>query len=76
PTLTATASNPTFTEAAGSGTQAAAVNVFSGTAVSTIEAGQTITSLTFTVGGLVDGANEKLSVDGTAITLGGNSSGT
>ncbi|RTL27881.1 MAG: DUF4347 domain-containing protein, partial [Burkholderiales bacterium] len=76
PTLTATATNPTFTEAPGLGTQAAAVAVFSGTSVSTIEAGQTITSLTFTVGGLVDGANEKISVDGTAITLGGNSSGT
>ncbi|MGC4059845.1 MAG: DUF4347 domain-containing protein [Aquabacterium sp.] len=76
PTLSATASNPTFTEAAGVGTQAAAVSLYSGTAVSTVESGQTIISLTFTVSGLVDGANEKISVDGTAITLGAASSGT
>ena len=76
PTLTATAVSPTFTEAAGLGTQAAAVSVFSGASASTIEAGQTIKGLSFTMGGLVDGANEKIVVDGTAITLGGNSSGT
>jgi hypothetical protein len=76
PTLTATAANPAFTEAAGAGTQAAAVALYSGAAVSTIESGQTITSMTFTVSGLVDGANEKITVDGTAITLGANSSGT
>ena len=41
-----------------------------------IESGQTIIGLTFTVTGLADGANEKIVVDGTAITLGGTSSGT
>ena len=56
PTLTATAANPTFAEGAGS-TQAAAVSVFSGAAVGTVESGQTITGLTFTVGGLLDGDN-------------------
>ena len=56
PTLTATASDPTFTEAAGLGTQAAAVSVFSSADANTIESGQTITGLTFTVGGLADGA--------------------
>jgi hypothetical protein len=76
PTLTATGLSPTFTEAAGVGTQAAAVTVFSAANANTIEAGQTIIGLTFTVGGLHDGANEKLVVDGTAITLGANSSGT
>ena len=76
PTLTATALNPSFTEAAGSGTQAAAVSVFSTAAASTIESGQTITGLTFTVSGLVDGANEVIVVDGRTITLGANSSGT
>ncbi|WP_083714930.1 beta strand repeat-containing protein [Bradyrhizobium brasilense] len=75
PTLTATASNPTFMEAAGS-SQGAAVSVFSSANASTVESGQTITALTFTVSGLQDGANEKISVDGTAITLGANSSGT
>ena len=50
--------------------------MFSSADANTIESGQTITGLTFTVGGLADGANEKIVVDGTAITLGGNSSGT
>src|SRR5205823_4845934 len=50
PTLTATANSPTFTEAAGLGTQAAPVNVFSAANASTVEAGQNITALTFTVG--------------------------
>ncbi len=76
PTLTATALNPTFTEAAGLGTQAAAVSVFSGAAASTIETGQTISGLTLTVSGLLDGANEVIVIDGSTITLGANSSGT
>ncbi|MFT3858605.1 MAG: Ig-like domain-containing protein [Aquabacterium sp.] len=77
PTLSATAQNPTFTEAVGvASPPSPAVTVFTGSAVSTIEAGQTFTSLTFTVGGLMDGASEKIVVDGTAITLGANSSGT
>ncbi|WP_295449369.1 cadherin-like domain-containing protein, partial [uncultured Thiodictyon sp.] len=76
PTLTATGLNPTFTEGAGVGTQGAAVAVFSSAAAGTIEAGQNITGLTFTVSGLLDGVNESLVVDGTTITLGGNSSGT
>ena len=75
PTLSATALNPGFTEATGAGTQAAAVNVFSGASVSTVESGQTITGLSFTVSGLVDGANEVMVVDGQTITLGANSSG-
>jgi len=75
PTLTATAVNPTFAEGAGS-TQAGAVSVFSGAAVGTVETGQTITGLSFTVGGLLDGANERIVVDGTTITLGANTSGT
>ena len=76
PTLTATGSNPTFQEAAGLGTQAAAVSVFSGASIGTVEANQTIVGLTFTVSGLANGANEKISVDGTSITLGGDSSAT
>ena len=76
PTLTATPGNPTFTEAAGLGTQAAAVALYSGTAVSTIEAGQTITGLSFTVGGLADGANEKVVVDGSTFSLLSGAAGT
>ena len=40
PTLNANPLNPTFTEAAGSGTQAPAVNVFMGSSVNTVEAGR------------------------------------
>ena len=76
PRLSATALNPTFTEAAGLGTQAAAVALFSGAADNTIEAGQTIIGLNFTVSGLLDGANESIVVDGSTITLGANSAGT
>ncbi len=76
PSLTATALSPTFTEAVGLGTQAAAANLFNTAAASTVEAGQRITGLTFTVSGLVDGADEVIVVDGRTITLGANSSGT
>ncbi|MEA2876326.1 MAG: hypothetical protein QOF14_1522 [Hyphomicrobiales bacterium] len=78
PTLTANSANMTFTEggAAGASVQGAAVAVFSGASTSTIEAGQGIIKLVFTVNGLQDSANERLVIDGTAITLGGNSSGT
>ena len=76
PILTTTALDPAFTEAAGFGTQAAAVAVFSGTSVGTVEAGQSITSLTFTVVGLLDGSNENVVIDGTAIGLVDGTTGT
>ncbi|MDP1886303.1 MAG: tandem-95 repeat protein [Polaromonas sp.] len=75
PTLTVSAASPNFTEGSGL-TQAAPVSVFSGAAVSAVEAGQNITGLTFTVGGLLDGANETIVVDGRTITLAASSSGT
>src|SRR5437763_1029904 len=68
PTLSATASNPTFTEGSAH-TQGVAVTAFSGASISTIESGQTIKGLTFTVGGLADGSNEKIVVDGTTFSL-------
>ena len=76
PTLTASTLDPTFSEAAGLGAQAAAVAVFGSAAASAIEAGQTISGLTFTVSGLLDGANEVIVVDGSTVALGANSSGT
>src|SRR5262245_33304294 len=76
PTLSAAALNPSFTEAAGQGTQAAAVNVYGSAATGTVEPGQSIIGLTFTMSGLLDGASERIVVDGTTITLGANSSGT
>ena len=70
PTLSATSSNPTFTEG---GT---AIAIFSGAAAGTVETGQTITSLTFTVAGVQDGANERITFDGTTVGLGANSAAT
>ncbi len=70
PTLTATAQNPTFVE------NGSPVSLFSGTTVSTIEDGQSITALTITVGNLSDGASEVLKVDGTDIALTNEASGT
>ncbi|MCL2893171.1 beta strand repeat-containing protein [Brenneria tiliae] len=46
-----------------------AAGLFSGTTVSTVEAGQTVTALTLSVSGLSDGAGETLTIDGTAIAL-------
>ncbi|MGE5641339.1 MAG: putative Ig domain-containing protein, partial [Clostridia bacterium] len=75
PTLAATALNPTFLEGAGS-SQGAAVAVFSAASIGTVEAGQAIGGLDFTVAGLLDGANECVVVDGTTISLGASSAGT
>ena len=64
PTLSATAVGGTFTEGAGVST-GTPVSLFSGASVSTIEAGQLIKSLTFTVGNVLD-STEQVNVDGTA----------
>jgi hypothetical protein len=69
PTVSATGSNPTFTE------DGSAVSLFSGAAVSAIEAAQNIKSLTFTVNNVVDGSAERITVDGSTINL-VNGSGT
>ncbi|MCP4001598.1 MAG: hypothetical protein GY727_11870, partial [Gammaproteobacteria bacterium] len=63
PTLTATGSDPTFTEGD------SAVGLFSGAAVSTVESGQTITGLTFTVTNVTDTGYEQITIDSTTITL-------
>ncbi|TXI25698.1 MAG: DUF4347 domain-containing protein [Roseateles sp.] len=63
PTLSAINQDPTFTEN-GSG-----VSLFGSTAVSTIESGQSINTLTLTVGNVTDGASEVLSIDGTNVSL-------
>lgn len=47
----------------------AAVGLFDGTTISTVESVQTIAGLTFTVSPAADGPNETLTVDGTAIAL-------
>jgi large repetitive protein len=78
PTLAITQpSSPAFTEATGLGTQGAAVAVFSGVAVGTVEEAQTIQALTFAIDGIRDGLNEVLRLDGVTIALNSvNRSGT
>ncbi len=63
PTLTATRQDPTYVEGA------AAADLYSTVAASTVESGQTFTSLTLTVTNVSDGANEILRVDGSDVAL-------
>ncbi|HEY7759918.1 MAG TPA: DUF2341 domain-containing protein, partial [Burkholderiales bacterium] len=64
PTLTTTASNPTYAQGAG-----APVTLYGGTSASTVEAGQTFSQLVLTVSNLADGAAERLRIDGTFVAL-------
>jgi len=70
PTLTATGTNPTFTEGG------SAVDLFGTVSASTVEAGQTLTRLDFTVSNVTDGSAEQITVDGTTIQLVNGGSGT
>ncbi|MGZ5058791.1 MAG: DUF4347 domain-containing protein, partial [Methylobacter sp.] len=69
PTLTATTSTPTYTETG------ASVSLFSSSALSTVETGQTIDQVVFTVSGLADGANEIMVINGTDVALTNSTSG-
>lgn len=64
---------PSFVEGTGAAVQGGSVGVFNAARVSAGEADQKITSLTFTVSGLRDGASERVLVDGSLISLGANS---
>lgn len=70
PTLTATSSNPTFTE----GNSAA--GLFSNTNIDTVETDDNIEQLVLKVAGLTDGADEKLSIDDETIVLTDGNTGT
>ncbi|MFC4259161.1 Ig-like domain-containing protein [Marinobacter lacisalsi] len=70
PTLTASGSNPTFTE------DDAAATLFSGTSIDTIEPGQTVSGLTFNVSGVTNGSNERINLDGSTIVLTNGTNGT
>ena len=59
----------------GDGAFPATPKLFSGVAVSTVESGQTIQTLTLTVSGLKDGTAEKLTVDGVVVDLVATASG-
>ena len=63
PTLTATGSNPAFTEGG------AGAGLFSGASIDTIEAGQNLTQLVLTVTNVNDDALESLNIDGTTVSL-------
>ncbi len=63
PTLTATGTDPTFTEGG------AAANLFGTVTADTVEAAQTFASLTLTVSNVADGASEILSIDGSNLAL-------
>lgn len=63
PTAIGSTLNPSYVEGS------AAVQVFDGSTISAVEAGQHITELQFAISGLADGASETLSVDGTVINL-------
>ncbi|ROP58365.1 putative Ig domain-containing protein [Enterobacter sp. BIGb0383] len=70
PTLSATGTNPTYTE------NGSAVDLFSNVSVGTVEAGQTITRFTLTVSNLANASSEQLQIDGTTIALINGNSGT
>ncbi|MEA3642681.1 MAG: DUF4347 domain-containing protein, partial [Lamprobacter sp.] len=68
PTLSANASNPTFTE------DGSAVTLFSEASASTVENGQTFTGLTLTVTNVTD-STESLTIDGSMIELANDTEG-
>jgi len=70
PTLTATPNNPGFTE------NGAAAIPFQTTAISTVESGQSITTLVLTVTNVLDGGSEIIGVDGTDVALTNGTNGT
>lgn len=63
PTLTTSNSSVTYSVGGN------AIKVFDETAVSTIESGQTVTSLTLTVSDIVDGSQESLTLGNTSVAL-------
>src|SRR5690606_6745830 len=75
PTLSITPLDPTFNEAADVGTQTPPVQLFQGASIDTIEAGQTISGITVVFGGLLDGLDEVLRIDGSDIRFGASHSG-
>ncbi|MEQ9472029.1 MAG: DUF4347 domain-containing protein [Roseitalea porphyridii] len=68
PTVSATGGTPTFTE------NGSAVDLFSGVTIGTVETGQTISGMTFTVTNAE--ASDSITLDGTAIALTNGTSGT
>ena len=63
PSVTVTGDSPSFTE------DGPAQTLFSGAVIDSVEAGDLISSMVFTVSGLADGSDELLVVDGLAVQL-------
>ncbi|RMB11894.1 DUF4347 domain-containing protein [Eilatimonas milleporae] len=70
PTLTAIGATPTFEEGG------SAADLFSAVTASTVESGQTFAGMTLTVTNVSDGADEVLTIDGTAVALTNGGAGT
>jgi membrane-bound inhibitor of C-type lysozyme len=69
PTLSLTASNPTFTEGG------SVASIYSGANAQTIESGESFIGLTLTITNVTDGSSEILNIDGTAVALTNANSG-
>ncbi|QXI32708.1 DUF4347 domain-containing protein [Pseudomonas promysalinigenes] len=63
PSVSVSAANPTYTE------NTAAVQLFSGATINTVESGQKVAQITFTVTNVANGAAEKLVIDGSDVAL-------
>ncbi|HDS1679051.1 TPA: DUF4347 domain-containing protein [Pseudomonas putida] len=63
PVASVSATNPTYTE------NTSAVQLFSGAMINTVETGQKVNQMTFTVTTVYNGAAEKLVIDGSDVTL-------
>ncbi|NER66274.1 hypothetical protein G3436_23450 [Pseudomonas sp. MAFF212427] len=63
PVVNVTATHPTYTE------NTSAVQLFNGATINTVEPGQKVTQMTFTVTTVYNGAAEKLVIDGSDVTL-------
>ena len=66
PVVAVAGSTPTYTEGG------SAVLLFSGASVNTVEAGQSISQMVFTITNLANGASEKLVIDGTGEDVAGD----
>ncbi|WP_462325782.1 cadherin-like domain-containing protein, partial [Desulfoplanes sp.] len=74
PEVTANGLSPDFTETE-TASDATAVSLFDSAVVDTIDTGDKITELVFTVSGLADGDAEKFTIDGVEINLTNNATG-
>ncbi len=70
PTVSATATNPTFTEGG------AAADLYNAVSIGTVENGESIDQIVLTISNVTDGVDEILKIDGTVVPLTNANSGT